>query len=112
MERSGGAPRRWTRDPATVVSALALVGYFVIARVVLNLFPFSTFSMYAASAAGVGGDVRGCRLLAVGADGRALDVTAFRAWDCPPSWEEAARRSIPELGCDAHRNVEHHTREY
>jgi hypothetical protein len=102
-----GAP--WRAAP--VVTVMAFAGYFLISRVVLNLFPFSSFSMFASAAASEGEEVRACHLLAIGPDGRALDVTRFRAWDCPP-WEDAARSSIEQLGCGPHHNVEEHIRVY
>jgi hypothetical protein len=96
----------------SVVSLLCFVGYFLISRVVVSLFPFSTYSMYSnMSGAHEGGLVRGCHLLAVGPDARASDVTEFRAWDCPP-WEDAARRSLDELSCPVYFNVEDPIREY
>lgn len=96
----------------SVVSLLCFVGYFVISRVVLSLFPFSTYSMYS-NMSGVheGGLVRGCHLLALGPDARASDVTEYRSWDCPP-WEDAARRSANELSCGIAYNVEDPIREY
>ena len=100
------------KDPASVVSLLCFISYFLISRVVLSIFPFSTYSMYS-NMSGVhrGGQVRGCHLLAVGPDARASDVTEFRAWDCPP-WEDAARRSADELSCGIALNVEDPIREY
>jgi hypothetical protein len=98
-------------DAATWVSIMMCAGYFVIARVLLNLFPFSTFSMFSGSRPGPPGEARGCQILAVGADGAALDVTTYRDWVCPP-WEDTARRSIDQLRCDAHGNVEAHIRDY
>ena len=95
-----------------MVSAIALAGYFLIARVVLDLFPFSTYSMYSSvSDSSNGTAVRGCHLLAVGPDGRASDVSDYRSWDCPP-WEDAAFKSIAELGCSIQHNVEDPIREH
>ncbi len=96
---------------APVVSAMAFVTYYAISRVVLSLFPFSSFSMFASAGATEGDEVHACHLLAVGPDGRALDVKRFRAWECP-EWQEAAQRSIAELGCGPHHNVEEHIRVY
>jgi hypothetical protein len=93
------------------VAFLVFVGYFIIARVTVNLFPFSTFSMFAGLRPGAEGESRGCQLLAMGGDGRAVDVTEFSGWECPP-WQDVARRSIDELSCDAHGNVENHVRDY
>lgn len=112
--RGGPPPRRWAlpKDPVTVVSLLCFVGYFLVSRVVLNLFPFSTYSMYSSmNDVQSSGQVRGCHLLAVGPDGHACDVTEFRAWDCPP-WEDAARRSVHDLSCPLYFNVEDPIREY
>jgi hypothetical protein len=96
---------------ATWVSIMVCVGYFLIARAVINVFPFSTFSMFSGSRSGKDGEARGCQILAIGGSGAALDVTEFHDWECPP-WQDAARRSIDELRCDAHGNVEVHIREY
>jgi hypothetical protein len=79
-----------------VISVLSFSGYFVISRVVLNLFPFSSFGMYA------GGEKPSCQLLAIGPEGRALDVSRFRAWECPP-WQEAAQKTIEQARCEAYR---------
>jgi hypothetical protein len=114
MSEGPPAPRRWPlpTDPVSVVSLLCFVGYFLISRVVLSLFPFCTYSMFS-NINGAHGDglARGCHLLAVGPDGRASDVTEFRSWDCPP-WEDAARRSVDELSCPLYFNVEDPIREY
>ncbi len=96
---------------APVVTAIAFLGYYAIGRVVLDLFPFSSYAMFASAAAMHADEVHGCHLLAIGPDGRALDVKTFRAWDCPP-WQEAAQSSIAELGCGPHFNVEEHIRVY
>jgi hypothetical protein len=111
MSAGSGERRRSSGRAAAVVSVMAFVGYYAISRVVVNLFPFSSFAMFASAAAAHDDQVRACHLLAVGPDGRALDVKAFRAWDCP-SWQEAAQRSISELGCGPHFNVEEHIRSY
>jgi hypothetical protein len=104
--------RSFLMDPALVVSVFCFVCYCLISRVVLNLFPFSTYSMYSSVSAAHQGDVvRGCHLLAVGPDGCACDVTEFISWECP-AWEDAARQSVTDLSCPIDYNVEDPIREH
>jgi hypothetical protein len=65
---------------ARFVASIALLGYALIARIVDNLYPFSTFSMYATRS-----PWSASRILARDDDGRIFDVDAFRTWDCPTS---------------------------
>ncbi len=90
---------------------MVLLGYLAISRVVVNLFPFSSFAMFSSAPRATDQEVRACHLLAVGLDGRALDVKSYRTWNCPP-WQEAAQRSSAELGCTPPFNVEEHIRAY
>jgi hypothetical protein len=59
------------------LTVIALVGYVVASRAVENLYPFSTFSMYAESS------VVPSRVLARASDGSLHEVTEFTAWHCP-----------------------------
>lgn len=60
------------------LGALALVGYAGVARSVSNLYPFSTFPMYAVEREPVAS-----RLAVREADGSLRDPDAYRAWSCP-----------------------------
>jgi hypothetical protein len=70
-------PERVSKRIAIIVAALAFLGYFGIARIVGNLYPFSTFPMYA-------GEHRttGSRIVAKDAAGALHEVTEGMAWSC------------------------------
>lgn len=94
------------RDPLVTVSLISFVAYFVIARALLDLFPFSIFPMYAGSLpVAPDGVVLGCQVLAKEGDGLAIDVHEYRQWNCP-QWEEAMAASLDSTGCARHDNVE------
>lgn len=99
------------RDPAVAVGVIALIGYFLISRVVLDQFPFSTYSMYSSMPSAADGIIRGCHLMARGPDGIVSDVNQYASWDCPP-WERTARQSIQDLSCPIYFNVEDPIAEY
>lgn len=98
-------------DPAVAISIIAFVGYFLISRVVVNQFPFSTYSMYSRMTLPADGIVRGCHLMARGPDGVVSDVNQYTSWECP-AWEKAARQSIWDLDCPLFYNVEDPIAEY
>ena len=70
-------PERISKRVAITVAGLAFVGYFGVARIVGNLYPFSTFPMYA-------GEHRttGSRIVAKDAAGALREVTDGAAWSC------------------------------
>ncbi len=89
MNEPPSPPRRST---ATLVSALAFVGYLAISRVTVDLFPFSTLNMYSHSR------TQGAsRLFARDATGRVRELDRFDRWDCPTSLDPAAQ-ACPNLG--------------
>ena len=63
--------------PAAWLSALVFLGYMATSRAVEDLYPFSTFSMYARH-----GQPAVSRLAARTADGQAHPVRDFVAWSC------------------------------
>jgi hypothetical protein len=71
---------RTSRSVAVAVAGLAFVGYFGIARIVGNVYPFSTFPMYA-------GEHRttGSRIVAKDAAGALHEVSDGTAWACIPA---------------------------
>lgn len=66
-------------QPAFVVAALVLVTYLLVARGLEDLYPFSTFSMYAGHAT-----TSGSRIVARDSRGRLHEVESFDRWSCPP----------------------------
>ncbi len=60
------------------LAVAVVVAYLGVALSVQNLYPFSTFPMYAGGAL-----TSGARLIAVDAQGEAREVTRFTAWSCP-----------------------------
>jgi hypothetical protein len=71
-------PSRRISDAAPFVAALALAGYVLVARVAGNLYPFSTFPMYAQAHAS-----NATRIVAKRASGELREVSEFESWDCP-----------------------------
>jgi hypothetical protein len=68
---------RIVRHATLAVAALSFGGYFAVARVVSNIYPFSTFPMYA------GGHLRsGSRIVAKDERERLHEVSDGEAWDC------------------------------
>ncbi|EYF07243.1 hypothetical protein [Chondromyces apiculatus] len=63
--------------PTVWLSVCVLLGYAVTSRVVEDLYPFSTFSMYAQH-----GGTAVSRIVARTADGRVHPVRAFVDWSC------------------------------
>lgn len=63
--------------PAALLAAIVFVGYLGVSRGVGDLYPFSTFSMYARR-----GGAAVSRVAARTADGRAREVRAFTGWSC------------------------------
>ncbi len=61
----------------TWVSLVVLLGYLVLAHTVGNLYPFSTFDMYATSQLSVGS-----RIIAVDSTGHAHEVRRFTNFAC------------------------------
>lgn len=66
------------RSPRAAVAALTFAGYLVIARSAGNLYPFSTYSMYAESGSG-----RPSRIVARDARGELKDLGQYDHWSCP-----------------------------
>jgi hypothetical protein len=62
---------------AIAVAAVAFVGYFAVARIVGNVYPFSTFPMYAE-----GHRTTASRIVAKDAKGVLHEVTDATAWSC------------------------------
>lgn len=60
-----------------MLGALTCVGYMLVARVVEDLYPFSTFSMYARAQPGAGS-----RIVARDEHGRLREVTEVTDWAC------------------------------
>jgi hypothetical protein len=77
------AVARRLRDPLLAVSLLTGAGYFLIARAVVNFYPFSVYPMFDETHARPSGS----RIVARGADGEVGEVSGFRAWACeaPPA---------------------------
>jgi hypothetical protein len=75
--RAGGWIRGLVSDPAVVVALLVLGGYFTAARLVENLYPFSTFPMYSSEHTD-----SASRIVALEADGSAREVAEYAAWSC------------------------------
>lgn len=71
------SPGRLARDPAVFVGLLVLVGYLATARLVENLYPFSTFPMYAGERSD-----SASRLVAREADGSVHEASEYAAWSC------------------------------
>lgn len=63
--------------PAALLATIVLLGYVGVSRGVGDLYPFSTFSMYARS-----GREAVSRIVARTADGQAHPVRAFTDWSC------------------------------
>jgi hypothetical protein len=74
-----------------VFGALAFFGYLGISHAVLNLFPFSTFEMYASTPAG-----SASRILVRTGDGSTREVTALAACTCDRPID------IEPSGCASH----------
>ena len=72
-----GAPRPARETAALAVATFSLVGYFLIARVVGNVYPFSTFPMYSGRHA-----PSGSRIVAKDVAGGLHEVTDGEAWEC------------------------------
>lgn len=81
-----GVARRWPPRPglAATVSLVLGASYFVASRGFQNFYPFSILDMYAERHEG-----SPSRIMAVGADGRAREVTAYAGWRCDPPLVEA-----------------------
>ncbi len=83
---------RTSKSVAIAVAGLAFVGYFGIARIVGNLYPFSTFPMYA-------GEHRttGSRIVAKDAAGVLHEVSDGAAWACVPADLDARACGGPDV---------------
>ncbi len=79
-------------DPRAIVALLALAGYAAVARAVDNLYPLSTFSMYAADQV-----TTGSRLLARDERGGAREIEDYTRWHC----EEAPTEALERARCEA-----------
>jgi len=98
-----------------VQNDLVLAGYFTVARLVENLYPFSTFPMYA-------GDHTdsASRILAREADGSVHEALAYAAWSCeePPDLDREPERcaalpryfTIPYVDREIEAHIREHTR--
>jgi hypothetical protein len=64
-------------SPRIAVAALSFIAYFALSRSVGNLFPFSTFAMYAGDRA-----PRAGRILARDAAGTVHEIDRLVAWQC------------------------------
>jgi hypothetical protein len=82
---AGSWLRRRARDPRTIVALLVLAGYFIVARLVENLYPFSTFPMYAAER-----EATASRILARELDGSVHEIDEYAAWSCEEPLDLAA----------------------
>lgn len=99
------------RSPRAAVAALVFVGYLVVARAVGNLYPFSTYSMYAESGTG-----RPSRLVARETHGSMVDLDRYDHWACPdlPPLDRAScpsdtpSSSIPYVDREADHYVRSH----
>jgi hypothetical protein len=77
---------------ATTVGALALGGYFCLARVVGDLYPFSTFGMYSRLP-----PRSASRIVALDTTGTPHELTAFdRFDDCVPPVDTSLARCIED----------------
>ena len=87
---------RIERRAAVAVAALSFVGYFVVARIVGNVYPFSTFPMYA-------GEHRstGSRIVAKDEAQGLHEVSDGSAWVCDAAPAEGLRPGeTPPLALD------------
>lgn len=77
--------RRAARDPRALVALIVLAGYFSVARLVENLYPFSTFPMYAAEH-----EATASRILARERDGSVHEIEEYDALSCEEPLDLAA----------------------
>jgi hypothetical protein len=69
--------RRIERSAGLAVAALSFIGYLAVARIVGNVYPFSTFPMYAGEHL-----TTGSRIVAKDESQRLREVTDGTAWEC------------------------------
>jgi hypothetical protein len=87
------AKNRIERRAALAVAGLSFVGYFAVARIVGNVYPFSTFPMYAGEHL-----TSGSRIVAKDDMEHLHEVSDGIAWECDaPSQDRAAQSATPGL---------------
>lgn len=72
---------------------LVLTGYFGLARMIGNLYPFSTFPMYSGSR----NDASASRIVVRTPDGKLEEVDQYVAWSCDASLDDVGPARCPEL---------------
>lgn len=97
MISSSPPPLRLWQQPSVVLGVLVLAGYFLVARGVGNLFPFSTFSMYSGLHTSTGS-----RLVARDARGELHELDAYDRWRCEPGIDAILRSRACPVGSDVY----------
>ncbi len=99
-------------DLARFAAAIALLGYLLIARAVLNLYPFSIFNMYSSEPL-----ASASRIVARDPDGAVFEVDEYTRWRCPAAPDIAPTACpaswpfyyIPYLDREAAAHIAGHT---